>query len=152
VPLITLILIIIAALFTFVLAAVVVGREAHRLDAIAPRVVYIEQQALSFVAERLPDDTQARLTLDELAQLLTFHLHWLNQKGLQPDKVIDRRQDIDDEVVVEGDSLTAYLLGQADEAGVEILDDIDVVRVVDAHQEYFDAIGAVGPLAMELDD
>lgn len=151
-PLITLILIIIAALFTFVLAAVVVGREAHRLDAIAPRVVYIEEQALSFVAERLPDDTQGRLTLDELRQLLTFHLRWLNAKGLQPDKVTDRRQDIDDEVVVEGDSLTAYLLGQADEAGVEILDDIDVVRVVDAHQEYFDAIGAVGPLAMELDD
>lgn len=152
VPLITLILIIIAAVFTFVLAAVVVGREAHRLDAIAPRVVYIEEQALSYVAERLPDDTQARLTLDELAQLLTFHLRWLNAKGLQPDKVVDRRQDIDDEVVVEGDSLTAYLLGQADEAGVEILDDIDVVRVVDAHQQYFDAIGAVGPLAMEIDD
>ncbi|MEO6124572.1 MAG: hypothetical protein ABIR32_12780 [Ilumatobacteraceae bacterium] len=151
-PLITLIFILIAALFTFVLAAVVVGREARRLDAIAPRVVYIEEQALSYVAERLPDDTQSRLTLDELSQLLTFHLHWLNAKGLQPDKVIDRRQDIDDEVVVEGDSLTAYLLGQADEAGVEILDDIDVVRVVDAHQEYFNAIGAVGPLAMELDD
>ena len=149
-PLITLIFIILAAVFTFVLAAVVVGREAHRLDALSPRVVYVEEQALSFVAERLPEDTQSRLTLEELAQLLTFHLRWLHLKGLQPDRVIDRRQDIDDEVVVEGDSLTAYLLGQADEAGVEIIDDIDVVRVVDAHQEYFDAIGAVGPLAMEI--
>ncbi len=151
-PAITLFFVVLAALFTFVLAAVVVGREAHRLDAIAPRVVYIEDQALSFVAERLPDDTQARLTLDELRELLTFHLRWLNLKGLQPDKVIDRPQDIDEEVVVEGDSLTAYLLGEAERNGVEILDDIDVVRVVDAHQEYFDAIGAVGPLAMEIGD
>jgi hypothetical protein len=149
---ITLILVLVAALFTFVLAAVVVGREAHRLDAISPRVVYLEEQALSFVSERLPEDTQGRLTLDELAQLLTFHLRWLNQKGLQPDGVVDRRQDIDEEVVVEGDSLTAYLLGEAERHGVEILDDIDVVRVVDAHQEYFDAIGAVGPLAMEIGD
>ncbi|MCU1393868.1 MAG: hypothetical protein JWM34_2296 [Ilumatobacteraceae bacterium] len=149
-PTITLIFIIVAALFTFALAAAVVGREAHRLDALSPRVVYVEEQALSFVAELLPEDTQGRLTLDDLRQLLTFHLRWLNQKGLQPDGVIDRRQDIDEEVVVEGDSVTAFLLGEAERNGVEILDDIDVVRVVDAHQEYFDAIGAVGPLAMEI--
>ena len=151
VPAITIVFVVIAALFTFVVAAVVVGREARRLDALSPRVVYVEEQALSFVAERLPDDTQARLTLDELSQLLTFHLRWLNSKGLQPDRVIDRRQDIDDEVVIEDDSLTAFLLGESDRAGIEILDDIDVVRVVDAHQEYFDAIGAVGPVARELD-
>jgi len=152
VPAITLLFIVLAAVFTFVLAAVVIGREAHRLDSLSPRVVYIEEQALSFVAERLPDDTQSRLTLEELQQLLTYHLRWLNQKGLQPDHVIDRPQDIDEEVVVEGDSLAAYMLGEAERDGIEILDDIDVVRVVDAHQEYFDAIGAVGPLAMELPD
>jgi len=150
VPTITLIFVLLAAAFTFVLAAVVVGREAHRLDALSPRVVYIEDQALSFVADHLPADTQSRLTLDELRQLLTYHLRWLNEKGLQPDEVIDRRQDIDEFVVVEGDSLTAYLLGEAERNGVVILDDIDVVRVVDAHQEYFDAIGAVGPLAGEI--
>ena len=151
-PTITLVFVVLAAVFTFVIAAVVVGREARRLDSLSPRVVYIEEQALSFVSELLPEDTQSRLTLDELRQLLTFHLRWLNQKGLQPDHVIDRPQDIDDEVVVEGDSLTAYLLGESERNGVEILDDIDVVRVVDAHQEYFEAIGAVGPLAMELGD
>jgi len=150
VPAITLLFIVLAAIFTFVLAAVVIGREAHRLDALSPRVVYVEEQALSFVADRLPEDTQGRLTLDELQHLLTYHLRWLNQKGLQPDRVIDRRQDIDEEVVVEGDSLAAYLLGEAERDGIDIIDDVDVVRVVDAHQDYFDAIGAVGPLAMEL--
>jgi len=152
VPAITLIFIVLAALFTFVLAAVVIGREAHRLDALSPRVVYQEDEALAFVAERLPPDTQARLTLDELAQLLTFHLRWLNNKGLQPDHVIDRRQDIDETIVVEDDNLTAFLLGEADKSGIEILDDVDVVRVVDAHQQYFDAIGAVGPIANDIGD
>ncbi|MCU1397204.1 MAG: hypothetical protein JWN62_313, partial [Acidimicrobiales bacterium] len=46
---ITLIFIVLAALFTVALAAAVVGREAHRLDALSPRVVYVEEQALSFV-------------------------------------------------------------------------------------------------------
>ncbi len=150
-PTITLIFIALAAVFTFVLAAVVVGREAHRLDALAPRVVYIEEQAIAFVAERLPDETQARLTLEELAQLLTFHLRWLNAKGLQPDDVIDRRQSADSSVVVESVDVAAYLLGEAESHGIEILDDVDVVHVVEAHQQYFDAIGAVGPLASEID-
>ena len=150
-PTITLIFIALAAGFTFVVAAVVVGREAHRLDGFAPRVVYIEEQAVAFVAERLPTDTQARLTLDELSQLLTFHLRWLNSNGLQPDNVIDRPQDSAHSVIVDETDLAAFLLGEADRAGIEILDDVDVIRVVDVHQQYFDAIGAVGPLASEID-
>ena len=150
-PTITLIFIALAAGFTFVVAAVVVGREAHRLDGFAPRVVYIEEQAVAFVAERLPIDTQARLTLDELSQLLTFHLRWLNSNGLQPDNVIDRPQDSAHSVIVDETDLAAFLLGEADRAGIEILDDVDVIRVVDVHQQYFDAIGAVGPLASEID-
>lgn len=140
-----------AAIATFVIAAIVVGREAHRLDAVAPRSVYLIDEVLEFVAEYLPPETQARLTPDELEQLLTFHMRWLHAKGLQPTNVIDRRQDIDNLVVVGEDDLTAYLLGEADNAGIEIIDDIDVVNVVDAHLAYFEAIGAVGPKALDLD-
>jgi hypothetical protein len=151
VPAITWVFTVAAAVFTFVWAAVVVGREARRLDTLSPRVIYMEEEALQFVAARLPEDTQARLTMDELELLLRYHLRWLNRKGLQPPNIADRPQDIvDEEVVVEDDTLTAFLIGEAEKDGVEILDDIDVVRVVDAHQEYFDAIGAVGPIAMEI--
>jgi hypothetical protein len=140
-----------AAVATFLIAAVVVGREAHRLDAVAPRSVYLIDEVLEFVAEYLPPETQARLTPDELEQLLTFHMRWLHAKGLQPANVIDRRQDIDNLVVVGEDDLTAYLLGEADRAGIQIIDDVDVVNVVDAHLAYFEAIGAVGPKALDLD-
>lgn len=143
----TILFIVLSALTVFVIAAVTVGREARRLDAMPPRAVYEIETAVSYVAERLPDATQARLTLAELEQLLVFHLNWLNARGLQPDKAVDHRQDIDDEVVVEADTLTAYLLGEAETAGVEVLDDVDVVNVVDAHLDYFEAIGAVGPRA-----
>ena len=148
---VTIVLVLLAALCVFVIAAVVVGREAHRLDAVAPRSVYLIDEVVEFVAEYLPTETQARLTPDELEQLLTIHMRWLHAKGLQPTNVIDRRQDIADLVVVGEDDLTAYLLGEAEQHGIEIIDDIDVVNVVDAHLAYFEAIGAVGPKAIDLD-
>ena len=46
--------------------------------------------------------------------------------------------------------MVGYLLGEADRSGLELLDDVDVVNVVDAHLAYFKAIGAVGPAASEV--
>ncbi|MBU6315270.1 MAG: hypothetical protein KGR47_02075 [Acidobacteria bacterium] len=142
-----LVYLLVAAAAVFVMAAVVVGREAHRLDAVAPRSVYMPEEAMEFVAEYLPEATQARLTPEELESLLRLHMRWLHAKGLQPTNVIDRRQDIEDAVVITEDNLVAYLLGEAEATGVQVLDDVDVVNVVTAHLAYFEAIGAVGPPA-----
>ena len=147
----TILFVVIAVVVVFVMAAVVVGREAHRLDAVAPRAVYMPDEAVDFVCDRLPEESQARLTPGEVEQLLTFHMQWLHAQGLQPDKVVDQRQAIDEQVVVTEDALTAYLLGEADRTGVDLLDDVDAVNVVEAHLAYFEAIGAVGPQA-PLDD
>ena len=136
---------IIAALLVFVIAAVIIGREARRLDSVAPRAVYELEQATQFVANNLPSETQARLTFAELRKLLVFHMRWLHDKGLQPAGVVDRRQDIVDEVVIDEQTLTAYLLDAAEKNNIEILDDVDAVYVVKAHLKYFDAIGAIGP-------
>lgn len=144
---VTFLFVLAAAVCTFVIAAVVVGREAHRLDAVAPRSVYIPEEAAEFVAEYLPQQSQARLTPDELEQLLVFHMRWLHSKGLQPTNVVDRRQDITTPVVIAEDTVVAYLLGESERAGLEVIDDVDVVNVVEAHMAYFDAIGAVGPKA-----
>ena len=35
---------------TFLIAAIVVGREAHRLDAVAPRSVYVPEEAVELPA------------------------------------------------------------------------------------------------------
>ncbi|MFZ9333127.1 MAG: hypothetical protein ACO24N_02650 [Ilumatobacteraceae bacterium] len=136
---------IIAAALVFAIAAVIIGREARRLDSVAPRAVYELEQATQFVADNLPSETQARLTFAELRKLLVFHMRWLHDKGLQPAGVVDRRQDIVDEVVIDEQTLTAYLLDAAEKNNIEILDDVDAVYVVKAHLKYFDAIGAIGP-------
>ena len=140
----------VAAVLVFLIAALVTGREARRLDAVAPRAVYQIDQAMAFVVEVLPDQTKARLTMGELEQLLILHMKWLHERGLQPDAVIDLRQDIENPVVVTEEALIAFLLGEAENAGVALLDDVDVVNVVDAHLSYFDAIGAVGPTADQV--
>ncbi|MEY3111491.1 MAG: hypothetical protein RIQ63_948 [Actinomycetota bacterium] len=142
---------VLAALASFVIAAVVIGREARRLDSVAPRAVYDLDQAIEFVADRLPAETQARLTFDELRVLLKLHMRWIHDKGLQPADVIDRPQDITDVIVLGEETLTAYLLGKAEESRIEVLDDVDVVHVVRAHLAYFEMIGAVGPSASSND-
>lgn len=150
-PAVILVFAVASAICVFVIAAVVIGREAHRLDGVAPRAVYQLDEAVDFVADRLPPDTQARLTLAELRKLLVLHMGWLRLKGLQPQNVVDRPQDIVDAVVVSEETLTAYLLGEAGKVRVDVLDDVDIVHVVRAHLDYFDAIGAVGPSASSND-
>lgn len=135
----------------FVIAAVAIGREARRLDSVSPRAVYMLDDAVAFVAARLPAESQARLTLDELQQLLVAHMRWLHAKGLQPRDVIDRPQDIDEQLIVSEDTLTAWLLGEAERREIALLDDVDAVHVVQAHLAYFDEIGAVGPSASIID-
>lgn len=147
----TIVFAVIAAVVVFVIAAGAIGREAHRLDAVAPRAVYELDEAVDFVADRIPADSQARLTPAEVDSLLRAHLRWMHEEGLQPDRAVDARQEIDETVVLSEDALVAYLLAEADQIGVELLDDVDAVNVVDAHLAYFEAIGAVGPQA-PLDD
>jgi hypothetical protein len=149
--LVTILFAVVAAFGVFAIAAVAVGREAHRLDAVAPRVVYRLDEAVDFVCDRLPEESQARLTPEEVQQLLVFHMRWLHAQGLQPDNVVDAPQSITDPVVITEDALTAWLLGEAEANGVELLDDVDAVNVVEAHLQYFEVIGAVGPQA-PLDD
>ena len=141
--------IVIAAIGVFLIAALTIGREARRLDAMAPRAVYQLEQATDFVAMSLSETTQSRLTMEELEQLLVMHMNWLHGKGLLPDKAVDHRQDNTTRLVVTEESLIAYLLGESDKAGIQIIDDVDLVNVTEAHLAYFDAIGAVGPVADE---
>lgn len=140
-----------AAVCVLAIAAIVIGREARRLDAVAPRAVYDLDQAADFVADRLPEVTQARLTPGELQAMLALHMRWLHAQGLQPDRAVDKRQDIAKLLLISEDQLSAYLLSEAEKSGVELLDDVDVVHVVRAHLAYFDAIGAVGPTASSTD-
>lgn len=144
---ITLVFIVLSVVIVFAIAAGVIGREAHRLDAVAPRVVYEIAAAVDFVSNALPAESQARLTEDEVCQMLLAHLSWMSERDLMLADALDHVQDITTPLVVEDTTLTAYLLAEAGNRGVQLLDDVDVVHVVDGHMAYLRAIGAVGPQA-----
>ena len=67
---ITVVFAVVAGLLVFAIAAAVVGREAHRLDAVAPRAVYQLDEAVDFVCDRLPVESQARLTPGEVGMFM----------------------------------------------------------------------------------
>jgi hypothetical protein len=148
VPLIAIVVLVVAGLAVFAIAAVTVGREAHRLDAVAPRATYVLEDAVDYVADHVPAESQARLTHDEVREVLRMHMAQLRGHGLQPPAALDHVQDIDETVVVEETDAAGYLIGQVDAAGLPI-EDVDVVQVVEAHLAYFESIGAVGPPAAD---
>jgi len=89
--------------------------------------------------------------MEELEQLLVLHMNWLHAKGLLPDRAVDHRQNQETAVVVSDDSLTGFLLGKVEELGIDLVDDVDILSITQAHLAYFGAIGAIGPLASETD-
>jgi hypothetical protein len=141
---------IVGALVVFAIAAATIGREAHRLDGVAPRAIYDIDDAIAYVADAIPDASQARLTHGEVRQLLRIHMGRLHQLGLQPADVTDRRQDIALPTFLEEVDEVAYVIGGADVNDLDVQDQ-DVAEVVARHLEYLDAIGAVGPPATDGD-
>lgn len=141
-----LVLLVVAGIGVFAIAAVVIGRESHRLDAVSPRALYVLEEATDYVADHVPEASQARLTHDEVRELLRWHMEQLRSEGLQPPVADDHVQDIDELVVVEEAGAAGYLIGRAEATGLDV-EDVDVVEVVEAHLAYLDAIGAVGPPA-----
>ncbi len=145
------VIVIIVGIVIFAVAAGAIGRESHRLDAIAPRVVYIDSQAVDYVAACLPADVQERVTPEELWELLRGHLNWLHVKGLMPRVAVDQRQDLTDApVVIEDTTAIGYLIGVADDARIAV-DDVAIVAIVAGHLRYLGEIGAIGPEADDPD-
>ncbi len=143
-------LIVAAAVAVFAIAAGVIGREAHRLDSVAPRAVYELDEAVEFVADHLPAFAARQLTHDEVRELLRWHMLELRAKGLQPPKAVDAVQQITEPVVIEEDSTIGYLIGRAEDVGMDVPDEA-IAAVVEQHFAYFEAIGAVGPRAVNPD-
>ncbi|MEZ5257136.1 MAG: hypothetical protein R2705_09685 [Ilumatobacteraceae bacterium] len=78
------------------------------------------------------------------------HMHWLWEKGSQPDQAVDQRQDLTERpVVLEDVTATGYLIGEAERMGIPV-DDV-ATPILDGHLRYFEAIGAVGPPAEDPD-
>ena len=122
-----------------VIALVAVGREAFTLGAQPKQALFDLEEAVAFVADRLPDEVTAVLTYDDVRSVLRWHLEYLRDRGVP----VRRDQTAGGPVVVEDNEGIAWVLGRADEAGVEV-SDAEVAIVLETEMAYFEAIGAIG--------
>ncbi len=140
-----------AAVGVIVIGLVAVGRVTLTLAQLPPERVFDLEEAVDYIAERLPDDATAQLSYDDVAAIVGFHLDYLEAKGVAREDTEPERgepgswvaDDSGGPVVADEDEGLAYVLGKLAEAGMEV-DDTHVVAVLDAEESYLRAIGAVG--------
>lgn len=146
--------VVLAAAGVFAVAAVAVGRETFRLGHQLPASILDMNEAVQTVALGLPEEVQGRLSYDDVRVIVAAHLDDLQGQGIvgrdgkEPEALAGVPSDDGDgdEVVVREEEALAYVLGQADEAGLEVGDE-DAYAVMRALRSYLSEIGAIGPTA-----
>ena len=128
-----------------VIGLVVLGRETARLSDVARPAVFDMTEAIDFIADRLPADTQARISHDDVRWIL------LADADLIEDATAEQLEEVAAELeeqrqVVDEDAAVARILDLADDSGRDLADE-DIVAVLDARLAYLEAIGAIGPEA-----
>lgn len=125
------------ALVVFAIAAGAVGREAHLLDAVPARPVFDPDEATTWIAERLPPQTTATLSYDEVGRIVNATLDLLRSRA----SVVRTSGEVPDaggDAVIDEDAAVAHAAGN--------LPSQHVRPVVQAVFQYLEVIGAVGPV------
>lgn len=147
-----------------VIGLVIVGGETARLAA-APRPAVVDlADAVDYIADRLPADTQARISHDDVRWVLLADADMLEQTTAdpnerpypwsrrprpaeaQPDAVVEPPHDgadAEDLPVVDEDRAVARIIGVVEGSGRD-LEDHDIAAVLALRLEYLQKVGAVG--------
>ena len=127
----------------FVIAAVVVGREARRLDAEPPRPVFDMDAAVAWIAEHLPFEVSAVLSYDDVRRIIDWNLEFFRTRGVSSN---GSTHHADHPVVVGGAETVAHGLERAQQSGAEYTA-AQLHAVLEAQMAYLERIGAIGPEA-----
>jgi hypothetical protein len=114
-----------AAAIVFILAAVVIGREARRLDAKPPQPVFDMDEAVHWVADHLPYEVSAVLTYDDVRSIIDWNLEYFRSKGVSGNGSSPHPEG---SIVVGGAETVEYVLAKAIIAGSEYTPDTGARR------------------------
>jgi hypothetical protein len=139
---------VLAAVTTFVIAAVSIGSTTAGLASRARRSVYDIEEAVEWVGDNLSNDVTAEISYDDVRVVLDLYLEYLRGKGVASMKAADVLGS--DLIVVPEDERLAWILGQVDaiaddQPGAELTDEA-VVAILAANGGYEQSIGAIGPV------
>ena len=138
-----LVYVLLALAAVFAIAAVVVGREARRLDEVPPQPVFDPDEAVEWVANHLPFEVSAVLSHDDVRRILDWSLDYFRSKGVSANGSTPH---LDAPIIVGGAETAAWVLDRASAEGLEY-SPADVHAVLEAQLSYLEAIGAIGPEA-----
>ena len=127
----------------FAIAAVVIGREARRLDSVPPRPVFDMDEAVAWVSDHLPFDVSAVLSHADVRNIIDWNLEYFRSKGVSGN---GSSPHLDGPVVVGGAETVDFVLARAQQVGTSYTA-AQVHAVLDAQMTYLEAIGAIGPEA-----
>lgn len=133
-----------------VIALVAVGRVTFELADKPAAAVYDIEEAVHYIADRLPNDLSAKLSYDDVRQILYWRLMWLRNRGQAKwgrpsDDAIEVALSLD-ERVGDQEQMIDEIVEEALQTDHDI-DEVDVVVVLDLDAAYLDEIGAIGPVA-----
>jgi len=131
-----------AVALVFVIAAVVVGREARRLATKAPGRVFEFEDAVTWVCDHVGPEVAAELSPDDVRRILNWHLEFFRIKGVSSN---GHGNQSDAPVVVSGAETVDFVLMKAEAAGSPYTPS-QIHAVLDAQMGYLEDIGAVGPV------
>lgn len=135
--------VVVGALVVIGIGLVAIGAVTGRLAAEPPRSVFVLDEAVQYIAERLPDETTAVISYEDVGKVVSWHLDYLEQKGVAGVTDDDLESLPEGPVVTDDDESVAYVIGRANDDGLA-LDDVHVFQILEAEQDYLRAIGAVG--------
>jgi hypothetical protein len=122
--------VIVGAVVVFVIAAVVVGRETGRLAAAPPRPVFDVDEAVVWIADRLPPEVAAERSHADVRRLLLWSVEHLRGLAVE-DRVADEEETF------------GSVVDHVAEAGLD-WDPLEVKWVLDLQAQYLEVIGAAG--------
>jgi hypothetical protein len=138
----------VALIVIFAIAAAVIGREARRLDAVAPNPTFDLEEAVAWIAEHLPFEVSAELSHDDVRRIIDWNLEFFRMKGVSGN---GHGAASEGPVVVGGAETVDYVLARASALG-EAYTAAQVHAVLDAQMTYLEVIGAIGPEVDPGDD
>ena len=160
------ILAIVAAAAVIAIALVAVGGAVGDLEQQDAPAVLLLEEAVAWIAERLPEETAGRLSYDDVTDLLEWHLAWFDSVGLSsehgetlatpetmpprpgPPRASDEADDAADDAADIGaestDEALDYVVARALAADPDFVP-VDAVVVIDLQHRYLVEIGAVEP-------
>ena len=137
--------VVVGVALVLVVALVAVGREAFTLGSQPRQALFDVDEAVDFVADRLPLEVSARISYDDVRALLRFHLEHLAATGAPAERWNAGAGRL---VIVDDEEGAEVLMTRAIAEGLDLRPD-DIAAVLAAELAYFEAIGAVGPVVPE---